>query len=526
MRKIAILAGLLLLASPALAAVTVGTQPTSLVTSPTTIGATSAPVGLFSFALTGDAAETLSSVTVTLNAASGSTVSGSDLASLSLYKDANANNTFDPSTDTLVASQTAINVGAATTITATTNNALAGGATFFVALSTGASWSGVAPADSLTATIAANGIVTSANSPTITAATTNTITATAPADTTGPVLLSAVMQSSNVSIQTSGSTTTSKSVVLTFGEATNKAAITASNINSVLALSNSHSWLDAAGQIGSAAWSVDGKILTVTLSNNPAVTVMIVPTTTLPSVAVGDSISVSGSVIKDAAGNNATGTATITGSVNGGHGDDEGDENEGHNEDGEGHACANALINGRLYKVADSTTVYLAVNCTLKPFRGEAVFHARGNKFQNIITLPSLPTNAVSTDPALPASGTLVKGSDATVWLVETGHKRKGFANAQAFLGLGFNFNQVNQIADTDLTTMPVDSTAITSATEHPDGALVKCTNSSTVLQVIGGTGTAFANEDSFTLRGHTFQQVASIDCGKFHYVIGTTVTQ
>ena len=109
MKKIAIAASLLFFALPALALVTVGTQPTSLVTSPLTVGASSAPLALFSFNLSADAAETLTSVSVTLNASAGSTVTGADLAQLAVYRDANANGTFESGTDLVAGTQTAVN---------------------------------------------------------------------------------------------------------------------------------------------------------------------------------------------------------------------------------------------------------------------------------------------------------------------------------------------------------------------------------------------------------------------------------
>src|SRR4026207_1168577 len=153
MRKIAILSGLALaLANVAFAAVTVNTQPAPLVTSPITAPASSSPIGLFSFKLTADAAETLSSVAVTVNAVGGSTIAGSDLASLAVYKDNNANSTFESGADLLVGTQTTVNVGSATSITTASNNSLTGGGTFFVALSTGSTWGTSAPADSVTAT--------------------------------------------------------------------------------------------------------------------------------------------------------------------------------------------------------------------------------------------------------------------------------------------------------------------------------------------------------------------------------------
>ncbi len=626
MRKTAILAGLMLIAATfAQAAVTVDVAPVSLVTSPITVAASSQPVGLFSFALTGTAGETLSSVVVTLNPMTGSTVSGSDIASLAVYKD-DGNGIFG-SGDVVAGSQTTVNVGTPTTITVSSNNALTTSTRFFVAMSTGSTWGTASTPDSLTATLGTTAISTSANSPTVTAVTTSTVSSQA----TVPSLNSAVASNtsgnksvvltfssatnsptinasninstlmlnnshswldgngqigtntwssdgktltvnltSNVSAPTlavgdtvtlsgsvikditssnnaTGSTTISGSLVapatptlsaavasntgnntglgagdsvaLTFSSATNAPAITASNINTVLALNNSHSWLDGASQIGSATWSTDAKTLTVTLSAG----------TSAPTVAVGDVVTVGGSVIKDPTNtNNATGNATISGNFSGSTNNQQGDDNENErdNDEGEGRACPNTLINGLLYKTADSPTVYLAADCRLKPFRGAAVFHARGHKFQNIIVLQSLTGLTVSQQPALPATGTLVKGSDKTVWFVETGHKRKGFASAQAFLGLGFNFGQVSQISDSDLNTMPTDPNPILNATQHPDGALVRCTTSPTVGQISGSTVVPFANSDAFTLRGHTFQQVATINCAVFHYVQSAPVSQ
>ncbi len=210
----------------------------------------------------------------------------------------------------------------------------------------------------------------SGNSATGSSAITGTFTTT---DTTGPVLTSAVAQNTGGT----NATEAGDSVVLTFGEATNKPTITDSNINSTLMLNNSHSWLDGAGHIGSAAWDLGGTMLTITLSAG----------TSLPTVTVGDTVTMAGSVIKDAAGNNATGSHAITGSFS------------GENENRQGKVCANGLINGRLYQVTGSTTVYLAANCNLKVFKGRAVGHAKGKKFKNIISLQSLTGLTVSAKP-------------------------------------------------------------------------------------------------------------------------------
>src|SRR3989338_5390838 len=90
--------------SPVLAAVTVSVGPTSLVTSPVTITASSTPLGVFRVGLTADAGETLSSVNVLLTANGSSVVTGADFASVAIYRD-NGNGTFESSIDTLAGSQ-------------------------------------------------------------------------------------------------------------------------------------------------------------------------------------------------------------------------------------------------------------------------------------------------------------------------------------------------------------------------------------------------------------------------------------
>ena len=493
MRKTAILLSFLLIASSVQAAVTVNTAPTSLVTTATTLAPSTAKA-IFEFALTGDASETLTSVAVTVNSA---TAVAADLASVAVYRD-DGDGSFDAG-DFLAGSNTTVNVGSTTTVNATANNTLTG-AKFFVVLTTSASWSGT---DSATVTFNLDGIVASASSPTNSAVTTAAMTMTV-ADTTGPALqtAAAVGITSGTAAKEAGDT-----VVLTFNEATNKAAITVANIDSVLVLNNSHSWLDGATSIGGASWDTAGMVLTVTFS----------AATSVPTVAIGDSVTVSGSVIKDAANNDATGSQPITGSFGA-------IVTPPSDDDDFGKTCDGGIINGRLYKVGDATTVYLAAACRLKPFRGSAVFHARGYKFQNIITLSSVPsTVAVSDEPALPAGGTLVKGTDPTVWFVTSHGKRKGFVSENSFRRLGFSFGSVKKISDSDLATM-LEDTAVTENSDHPEGSIIKCGTSTTIFEVKNNSRFPFTNPNAFLDRGHSWDVISVVDCGRFAYLQGNNV--
>lgn len=486
---------MLLVATPAMAAVTVTTAPMTYVSAPTSAAASSSQTPLFKFALTQDAGETLSSVKVLV---ASTTTTSSDLASVSVYKD-DGNGDFD-SADLLAGTSTTVNVGSDTIITTAANNTITGGR-FFVTFATASTWGA---GDSVTVTMPANAITTSANSPTTTAVTTAAISF----DSTAPTLSSAVASNTGgTSAKEAGD-----SILLSFSEATNKPTIDATNIGTVLVLNNSHSWLDGAGAIGSVVWNADGKQLKITISAG----------TSLPTVAVGDTLTIAGTVIKDLAGNNATGTATITGRFdNSGTGSGE----EG-GEDEHGKLCGNGLRNGRLYKSGEGATVYLAASCRLKPFRGSAVFHARGHKFQDILPLPSTEGVEISSKPALPAGGTLVKGSKATVWFVTEGGKIKGFTSEKAFKRLGFDFRAVKLISDTDLTEMPQDTTNIDDTSAHPEGAVLKCRTAQTVYMMKGNKKVAFTNPAPYLERGHTWDAIAVIDCQQFPYQEGAPIAQ
>lgn len=612
------------------AAVTPGSV-TSLVTSSTTLKASSSQTALFSFTLSETAGETLSSVKVNISNAGGSTATGSDFASVNVYKD-NGDGSFDTATDSLAGSQSTVNVGSATVVTTGSNNTITGGK-FFVSFATGASWSSSSsPVDSVTVNLPTDAIVTSENSPVISEVTTATITA----DTVGPVITMAEAKNTGVTIGKNAGDT----VEITFGEATNKPSITAANINNVFTLNNSHSWLDGVASIGGAVWNSDGTKITITLSagtslptvalgdtitmatstitdsygnsatgnkvitgtfgedttgptlssavakntggtsskeagdsvqiafseatNKPVVnqsniatifslnnshsfldgagalgstswssdgkvlTLFLTAGTSLPTVAVGDIVTVLPGVIKDPEGNNASGNKTITGSFGSGqnqHGDDDDEDEDDDNDEDSRRECNGDIKNGRLYKVGESQTVYLAAGCRLKPFRGAAVFRARGHKFEDIKVLSAFPAGVdVSDKPALPAEGTLVKGDkDKTVWFVTSKGSKRGFTREEVFRRLGFDFKNMEIISQSDLDTMPTDEN-IDSETEHPDGAIFKCSGATVVFQVNKGKKLPFTSADVFFAKGHQFRHILSVDCGKFTYADGTPI--
>ncbi|MBI3583168.1 MAG: DUF2341 domain-containing protein [Nitrospinae bacterium] len=94
-------------------------------------------------------------------------------------------------------------------------------------------------------------------------------------------------------------------VIITFDAPTGATSITSANIGTALSLSSSHSWKDGAGNIGSAVWST-------TTYTNDTLTITLSTGTSVPTVAVGDTITL-GTTIKDTFNRTITGSLTIGG---------------------------------------------------------------------------------------------------------------------------------------------------------------------------------------------------------------------
>jgi hypothetical protein len=96
-------------------------------------------------------------------------------------------------------------------------------------------------------------------------------------------------------------------VTIVFNAETNAPTIDASNIDTVLALNNGHSWLDGSGAIGSVVWST-------TTETNDTLTITLSDTTNVPTIEVGDSVALDETTIANKYGDPILGSGTIGGS--------------------------------------------------------------------------------------------------------------------------------------------------------------------------------------------------------------------
>ena len=270
---------------------------TNLASPNVTVGSSDNPLALLTLSATpGSVLISTVRIARTGNAQDADTPSGG----VKLWHDVDGGGSLDGS-DTLLATGTfvagSVNLTTAITVASGTPTKLivtldiAGGATLLRTI-------GVTLADATYLTVAAGDTVSSANFP----LSSGQPVLAAPA----PDLIGA-----SASDASSGGTgvQAGDQAVIQFSSSTNAYAVTAANIDTVLALNNGHSWRDGSGAIGGAVWS------TTTLTND-TLTVTLSTGTSVPTVAPGDSITIGASTIQDAASsNNATGSPpTISGS--------------------------------------------------------------------------------------------------------------------------------------------------------------------------------------------------------------------
>ena len=137
------------------------------------------------------------------------------------------------------------------------------------------------------------------------------------------------------------------------------------------------------------------------------------------------------------------------------------------------------LHNGKLVKVEGSPTIYMVVNCVLRPFTTPAIFHARGKKFSDIIIISS---------------------------------------GQFSVLGIGKNIGNGNDDDDTIIINpLGNASTTAPSITGLPNGTVVKIPGNPTVYIVVNGQLQPFPSLVVFKARGKKFGDIKTISQEQFN---------
>lgn len=210
--------------------------------------------------------------------------------------------------------------------------------------------------------------------------------------------------------------------------------------------------------------------------------------------------------------------------------------------------CASlGLSNGMLVQVQGSPTIYLVVNCTLRPFTSEIIFHKRGKRFMDVrgfgrnffrffkvgkdvgdsddddIPTPSpMPTPAPAPTPAPTSTPPVISGlpdgsvvklpGDPTIYLV-SGGQLKPFTSAMVLFANHKKFSDVVIISQAQFSTLTVGAPA-----GLPDGTLIQGSGR-TVFVIFGGRKKGIPSMGILQKHGWSLNNIFKLNDGELNGV-------
>ncbi|MBI4708868.1 MAG: N-acetylmuramoyl-L-alanine amidase [Candidatus Portnoybacteria bacterium] len=112
-------------------------------------------------------------------------------------------------------------------------------------------------------------------------------------------------------------------------------------------------------------------------------------------------------------------------------------------------------------------------------------------------------------------SGTLLKGSGSTVYLIDNGQKRE-FLSGQTFVALGYQWGKIITAIDEEVLVYPVGAFMA-----YKDGTLIKSESDPTVYLVSSGQKRSFISAEQFLNLGYQWKNILTIPAGELsRYVL------
>lgn len=118
-------------------------------------------------------------------------------------------------------------------------------------------------------------------------------------------------------------------------------------------------------------------------------------------------------------------------------------------------------------------------------------------------------TPITTSTPTPLTDGSLIKGSDMKVYVISAGKKR-WITTGEVFEGLGYKWEKIQTISDTELANYP-NGDNISTTYRHPDGTLIKYQNSPVVYILENGQRRPIANEAAFLGHGYHWDDIITI---------------
>ena len=157
--------------------------------------------------------------------------------------------------------------------------------------------------------------------------------------------------------------------------------------------------------------------------------------------------------------------------------------------------------------ISDSAgRVYLIENGKKRWITSENLFKTLGYVWKNVKKKTADQAAQILDGPFVSyPSGTLVKASGPTVYLVDNGQKRE-FLSWQSFNSLGYKMNKVLTIDDNELALYPTGPFV-----PYKDKTIVRQQNEPTVYQIFGGKKLAFISAEQFLSLGYQWKDILTI---------------
>jgi hypothetical protein len=165
---------------------------------------------------------------------------------------------------------------------------------------------------------------------------------------------------------------------------------------------------------------------------------------------------------------------------------------------------------GTLVRAKDSASVYLITGGKKCLVPNDAIFSSWGYQWSKVVDDSNNNLSRYPEGLALKfRDGYLIKGSGSKVYVISESKKR-WITSGALFTGLGYQWNKINVISDSDLNSYS-DGLDINNSYTHPMGTLIKYATYPQVFLLENGKRRHIANEATFLGLGYQWANIIII---------------
>lgn len=178
---------------------------------------------------------------------------------------------------------------------------------------------------------------------------------------------------------------------------------------------------------------------------------------------------------------------------------------------------------GTLLKVKGDLTIWLIENGKRKGIPSASILESK-YRWEDVVEILSssvLSEYAVGENAKYP-DGTLIKGSNNTVYVVADNGQKRGITSAKVFEGLGYKWENIVTVSDAEIGAYST-ADAVASADTHPNGALIN--DNGTIYQIINGRRRGIPTPNVFETNRFNWNNVAIATVNDKALSVGTNLS-